>query len=144
MQVVPNGANDDFARVRPHAHLDFQAMGPAHVLRIAPQRSLHRQRRVTGPDGVVFMGQGRAEQGHDAVPQHLVDRAFVAVHGVHHGVQGRVQESLGLFRVEVADQFGGAFEVGKQHRHLFALAFEGTARGEDFLCEIGWRVAQGC
>ena len=34
-------------------------------------------------------------------PKHLVDRALVAVHGVHHVVQGRIEELLGGFRIEV-------------------------------------------
>ena len=88
------------------------------------------------------MGHRGAEEGHDAVAQHLVHRALVAVHGVHHEVQGRVEELLGLFRVEVRDQLGGAFEVGKQHRDLLALAFQGAAGGENLLGEIGGRVRQ--
>ena len=50
---------------------------------------------------------------------------------------------MGGFRVEVTNPLGRAFEVGKQHRHLFALAFQGTARGQDFLGEIGRRVGKG-
>ncbi len=122
--------------------LHLQAMGAPHLLGIAPQRGLHGQGRVTGAQGVVFMGNGRAKQGHDAIAQHLVHRALIAVHGVHHVVQGRVQELLGRFGVEVADQLGGAFEVGKQHGDLLALAFQGAAGGEDFLGEIGRGVGQ--
>ena len=58
------------------------------------------------------------------------------MHGVHHGVQGRVQNGLGLFRVEVADQFGRALEVGKQDRDLLTLAFEGAFEVRIF-CQIG-------
>jgi hypothetical protein len=50
---------------------------------------------------------------HDAVTQHLVHRALETVHRVHHALQGRIEEFLGSFRVEVADQLGGAFEVGE-------------------------------
>jgi hypothetical protein len=59
--------------------------------------------------------------------QHLVDRAFVAVDGLHHALQRGIEEALGGFRVEVADQFCRAFEVREQHRDLLALAFEGAA-----------------
>ena len=58
-------------------------------------------------------------------------------------LQGRVQEGLGLFRVEVADQLRGTFEVGKQHRDLLALAFQGAAGGQNFLGKVLWGVGQG-
>ena len=51
---------------------------------------------------MVFMGHGRAEQGHDAIAHDLVDRALVAVHGVHHALQHRVEELPGLFGIAVA------------------------------------------
>jgi hypothetical protein len=73
------------------------------------------------------MGNGSAKEGHDAVAQHLVHRAFKAVYGVHHAVDGRVQKLLGGFRVEVFDQLGRVFDVGKQHGHLLAFAFQGSA-----------------
>ena len=47
------------------------------------------------------MSNGSAKQGHNAVAQHLVHRALIAVHGVHHALQGWVEEPLGLFWVEV-------------------------------------------
>ena len=78
-------------------------------------------------------------------PMHLIDRAFVAVHGVHHALQRGVEESLGGFRIAVGqDQFRRALEVGKQHGDLLALAFQRAARGEDFLREIGRGVGEGC
>jgi hypothetical protein len=78
-------------------------MGAPDVLGIAAQSRLHGQSGVTGAHRVVFVRHGCAKQGHDAVAQYLIHRALVAVHGVHHVVQGGVQEGLGLFGVEVAD-----------------------------------------
>jgi len=91
---------------------------------------------------MVFMGYRGPEEGHNAIAQHLVHRALKAVHGVHHVAQSGVQEGLGLFRVEIPDQLGGAFEIGKQHGHLLALAFQRTARGEDLLREIRGGIRQ--
>ncbi len=45
---------------------------------------MHPQRRIAGPDGVILMSDGRAEEGHNAVTQHLVHRALVVVDGFHH------------------------------------------------------------
>ncbi len=89
------------------------------------------------------MGQRRAEEGHDAVAQHLVHRALEAVYGVHHGVQGRVEELLGGFRVEIPDQLGRVFDVGEQHRDLLAFACQGATGGEDLLCEMGRGIGEG-
>jgi hypothetical protein len=63
----------------------------------------------------------------------VVHCAFKTVYGLHHHMNRRVQELLGGFRVEVLDQLGGFFDVGIQHRDLFAFAFQGAARDEDLL-----------
>jgi hypothetical protein len=36
-------------------------------------------------------------------PEHLIHGAFIAVHGVHHDVQRRVQERAGLLWIEALD-----------------------------------------
>jgi hypothetical protein len=123
MQAAVNRPHHDFPRVEPDARQHLQAMGAAHLFRVAAERGLHRQGGITGPHGVVFMRHGGTEQGHDAIAQHLVHCALKAVHGVHHDVQRWVQERTGFFRVEALDQLGRALEVGKQHGHLLALAF---------------------
>ena len=138
MQVVANGPHHHFPGVEPDTDLHRQAVGAAHLFGIAAHGVLHGQRRITGTRSMVFVGQRRPEQRHDAVAEHLVHRALVAVHGVHHGVQGRVQDGRACFRVEVADQLRRALEVGKQHRDLLALAFQGAAGGENLFREI-WR-----
>ena len=85
--------------------LDGQAVGAAHLLGIVTQRRLHGEGGVTGPDGVILMGNRGAKEGHDAVAQHLVHSTFVPVDRVHHGVQGGLQELLDGFGVEAADEF---------------------------------------
>jgi hypothetical protein len=58
------------------------------------------------------------------------------VHGGHEALQHRVEELPGLLRVAVGQEFHRALQIGKQHRDVLALAFEGTPGGEDFLREI--------
>ena len=65
------------------------------------------------------------------------------MHGVHHVVEGRIEELLGGFGIEAPDEFRRVFEVGKEHRDLLAFPFQGTAGGEDFLREIGRGVGEG-
>ena len=66
------------ARVDAHPHGELDAV----VRRTSAARGLSlldRERRTQGALGVIFVGDGRAEQRHDAVAQELVDRALVAV-----------------------------------------------------------------
>ena len=131
VQVVADGPDHDFPGVQPHPDAQRQAMGAAHHLRVALHRRLHGQGGIAGPRGMVFMGQGGAEQSHDAVPQDLIHRALEAVHRVHHELDGRVEELLGRFGVEVLDQLGGVLDVGEQHGHVLALPFQGAPGRED-------------
>jgi hypothetical protein len=62
---------------------------------------------------VILVGNRRAKQGQDAIAQPLVHDAFKTVHGVHHALQGQIEELLGGFWVEVAAQLGRTFEIGK-------------------------------
>jgi hypothetical protein len=142
VQVVANGPHHHLSSIEAHAHLDRQAVGAAHLVGIAAQGVLHGQRRIASAYGMVFVGQWCPEQCHNAVAEHLVHRALVAVHRLHHGVQSRVQDGPGLFRVEVTDQLCRAREVGKQYRDLLALAFQDTPRGQDFLRQIGRCVGE--
>jgi hypothetical protein len=65
------------------------------------------------------------------------------VHGVHHAVEGGIEEGLDRFVIEVPNQFRRAFEIGKQHRDLLPLAFQGAFSRADLPGQIGRRVAEG-
>jgi hypothetical protein len=82
------------------------------------------------------MGNGRPKQRHNAIAEDLVHRALVAVHGLHHGVQGWVKEPPGLFRIKARDQLRGALNIGKQHGDLLALALQVATRGQNFLSQM--------
>ena len=144
MQVVADGADDDLAAVQAHTHLHQQPLGAPHLLGIAPHRLLHGQRRIAGPHGMIFVRQRRPEQGHNPITHDLIHGAFIAMHGRHHALQHRVEEPSGLLRIALGQQFHRALQIRKEHRDLFALAFQRAARGEDFLGEIGGGVGQGC
>ena len=144
VQVVANGPHHDVAGIEPHPGLHLQTVGPAHLLGIAAHGALHGERRVTGPHGVVFMRQWGPEQRHDPVPEYLVHGAFVAVDRVHHGMQGGIEQLLSRLRIEISYQLRGALEIGKEHGDLLAFAFQGAARREDFLGQIGWGIGEGC
>jgi antitoxin component of MazEF toxin-antitoxin module len=142
VQIVANSPHHHLAGVQADTDLQLQAVDSAHLLAVGAQRRLHGQGGVAGAPGVIFMGNGGTEQGHNAIAEHLVHRALEAVHSVHHTVDGRVEELLGGFRVEALDQLGGVFDVGKQHRDLFALTFQGGTGGQNLLRQMWRRVGQ--
>ena len=75
---------------------------------------------------MVLVGHGRAEERHDPVAHDLVDGALVAVDGLHHPLEDRIEELPGLLGVAVGQQLHRALEVGEEDRDLLALAFEGA------------------
>jgi hypothetical protein len=143
MQIVANGPHHHFPRIETHAHAQLQATAAAYLLGVSTHGGLHGQSRVAGAQGVVFVGNGGPEQGHNAIAEDLVHRALKTVHGVHHVLEGRVKELLGGFRVEAADEFRRVLEIDKQHRHLLALPGEGRTGRQDLGGEIERRVGLG-
>jgi hypothetical protein len=73
---------------------------------------------------MVLVGKRRAEQGHDPVAHHLVDGALVAMNGLHHPFEHRIEDLTRLLRVAVSEQLHRTFEVGEQHGDLLTLTFE--------------------
>ena len=117
-------ADDHLAGVEPHADLDGHSLRAEDRLRMLCDGLLHPECRVASPHGVVLVGERRAEEGHDAVAHHLVDGAFVAVDGLHHSLEHRVEELARLLGIAVGEQLHGALEVGEEHGDLLALAFQ--------------------
>ena len=142
VQIVANGPHHHLAGVEPHAQLQHHATRPAHLVGVGSDGGLQGQGRIAGAQGVVLVGNGRAKQGHNAIAEHLIDRALEAVHGLHHQADGWVQELLGRFRIKTFDELGRVLDVSKEDGDLFAFAFQGRAGGEDFVGQVGWRVGQ--
>ena len=92
---------------------------------------------------MVLVGERRAEQRHDAVTHHLIDGALVAVDGLHHPFEHRIENPSSLFGIPVGEQLHGALEVREEDRDLLALALEGGAGGEDALGQVLGRVGLG-
>ena len=129
--------------MEPDADLHWHAMGALHLIAVAGHGLLHAQRRVAGAYRMIFMGNRRAEEGHNAIPHHLVDSALVAVHGLDHALQDRVQQLAGLLGVALRQQLHRPLQVRKQHRDLLAFTFESAAGEENFLGEVRRGGGQG-
>ena len=70
---------------------------------VAGDGLLHGEGGVAGSDGVVLVGERGAEERHDPVAHHLVHRALVAVDGVHHPLEDRVQEPARVLGIAVGE-----------------------------------------
>ena len=143
VEIVPYGADDDLTRVEADADLHVDAVSAASFLGVSLDRLLHPQGRVARADRVILVGNGGPEQRHDAVAHHLVHRPLVAVDGLHHEFKHRIKDLAGLFGIAVGEEFHRALEVGEEHGHLLALAFQGTLGGEDLLGEVLGGVGPG-
>ena len=96
----------------------------------------------TGQDGplrVVFMGQGRAEKGQDAVAHQPRHRALVAIDRGDHVLERAVDDLGPLLRVQVAGRGGGSFHVAEQHGDDPPLADHSIAAAGSFQFRIRWR-----
>jgi hypothetical protein len=84
------------------------------------------------PPGMVLMGNGRAEQGHDAVPQELIDRALIVVHFAQDKREELVEQRVHGLRTKARGKGSGVGQVAKEHGDLLALPFEGGTGGKNF------------
>jgi hypothetical protein len=91
VQVAADGPHDDLAGVEADANLHLDAVRAPGLLGVPLHRFLHAERRIAGPHRVILVGERSAEERHDAVAHHLVDRALVAVDGLHHVLDDGVE-----------------------------------------------------
>ena len=78
-QIAPDGPDHHLAGVQADPDLEDDTVAPPDLLGMPAHGRLHVERGVARPHGVVLVGDRRAEEGHDPVAHHLVDRALVAV-----------------------------------------------------------------
>src|SRR5712692_2838804 len=91
---------------------------------------------------MVFMGDRRAEESEDSVAHRLGHVPFVTMHCLHHQLEGWIDDKTGVFRIEVLDERGRAFDVGKEDSDSLAFAIRAPAclhrrsLGQNALSEI--------
>jgi hypothetical protein len=131
VQIASDGTHDDLTGVESDSDLNVHAVSVTRVISVSLHRLLHPQRRIARPHGVILVRERRAKQRHDPIAHHLVDRALVAVDGLHHPLENGVEDLARLLGITIGEQFHRALEVGEEHGDLLALALQGALRGED-------------
>ena len=139
-EVRADGADHDLSGVQPHSYPDRDTESAKRLFGVPLHQLLHAQGGVAGPHGVILVGDGRPEQCHDPVAHHLVHRPLVAMDGLHHALEDRVEKLARLLGIAVGQQLHRALEVCKQDGHLLALTFQRASRGEDLLGQVLRRV----
>lgn len=71
---------------------------------------------------MILVGPRGAEQGQDAIAEGLGNVALLMVYRLHHEPDHGVDQTLGIFRVEVLDQRCRARHVGKERGDRLASA----------------------
>jgi hypothetical protein len=132
-QVVADLADHDLAGVEAHARREGDASLPFQLLHVVSELIGELQRRVACAVGVILVGDGRAEERHDAVAGVLIDRALEAVDTVRQDREEAVENRVPGLGVDALCEIHGALEVHEQHGHELALALERALGGEDLV-----------
>ena len=139
-QVVPDLAHHDLARVEPDAHAKIDPALQAQLVRVAAQLLGEVQRRVTRTLRVVFMGDGRPEEGHDPIARELVDCALEAMHTLGQNREKAVHDAVPLLGINGAGELHRTMDICEEHRDQLALAFECRLARQDLVGEVRGRV----
>ena len=87
------------------------------------------------------MGDGRPEQGHEAVAQELIDGAFIAVHGAQGKLKELVQARVCMVSgPELLGQARVIRQVTEEHGDLLALPLQRRVGRQNFLDQVRRRV----
>ena len=142
-EIAADGARHYFAGVEADPDLQRQAERALQLVAEREHLRLHAQGRVAGPHRVVLVGERRTEERHDALPHHLVDRAFVAMHRFHHQLAHLVDDRADLLGIAVADRLDHPVDAREEHGDLLALALESLPGVEDALGQVRRGVDAG-
>src|SRR5262245_13085620 len=91
---------------------------------------------------MVLMGNGSPEQRHEAVTKELINGAFILMNRGQSEFEEMVQQGMHGLRAQTLSQGCGVRNITEEHGDLFALPFERTPGGEDFLGQMRRGVRQ--
>jgi hypothetical protein len=119
--------DDDFTGMDADTDLQARVCKPRN-------RILHGQSSQTTTNGMILMRSRRAENRHHAIALYLVDDTVVAMNGILHEVEHRLQTPHAQFRIaQAVNQTRGISDVRKQQCEAFAFPAFSAERPEDTL-----------
>ena len=136
VEIAPDRAHHHLTGVQSNADLDRHALVATHAFGVPLHGLLHAQGGIARADCVILVGHGCPEERHDPVAHHLIHRALVAMDGLHHSLEDRIENLARFLGIAIGEELHGALEVGEEDRDLLALALERGFRREDLLGEM--------
>ncbi len=127
----PRGRSTTSPELRPTRMRIGIPCGPLDVVAVRGDPLLHPERGVARADRVVLLGDGRAEQRHDPIAQHLGHGALPAAHRLDHVLDDLVEERRGLLGVVARQHRHRRGDVGEEDADVLALPGQIRARSEE-------------
>ena len=93
-QVVPNRTDHDHAGVKTHPDGEFSPLGLILTTIVGMELASEFQGGEYSAPSVVLMGNRRPEECHEAVPQELINGAFIAMDGAQRQLKKLVQDAM--------------------------------------------------
>ena len=114
-KALPRGgiARDHLSRVHPCSVRQSNAPARFELAVQLPELLLHLRRRSQGPEGVVLVGSGEAEDSHHRVPDVLLNGPTVALEAGAHLFEVAIQNLTERLRVKALSEGRGPYEVGE-------------------------------
>src|SRR5215470_10644382 len=139
-QVVADPAHDDLARVQAHPHRELEPALAPHVFGKLAEVARQIQSGRTRTLRMVLVGDGGAEERHDAVTRVLVDGPLVTVNAAREDPEQAIEETMPFLGVDALRELHRAHDVGEEDGDQLALAPERALGCEDLLGEMSRRV----
>ena len=119
--VVVDGPGHDLARVQPHPHVEVDTALPLELAAVDGQLLPQMKGGGAGLPGVVLVGDGRPEEGHDPVASELVDVTVEAGHAVAQDGEEATHELAPVLQFHRGGEVHGVDHVGEEDGDLLAL-----------------------
>jgi hypothetical protein len=126
--VLTDRAQQHLTAVQPDANRQWHALLDSQPIGVPLDFLLHPERRVQRPPCVIFLSDRSSEESEDSVPARLRHVALVAVDGVHHELECRIDDRARLLRVEPFHHLDRALDVREERRNRFPLTVLSSAR----------------
>jgi hypothetical protein len=142
-QVIANAADHHQAGIQAQAQANLHVALGFELLVIGVDRFLDHQGRHDRPESMVFEGHGGPKKSHQAVSQELIHRPLIAMDGFSHQPQGLVHDLVHRFGIQTLGQPRRLHDVTEEDGHLFTLALQGAAGGQDLFGQISGGIGLG-
>src|SRR4029450_1894926 len=139
-QVVADPPHDDLAGVQAHPPRELEPALAPHAFGERAELARQIQGGRAGALRVVLVGDGGAEERHDAVAGVLVDGSLVSVNATRKDPEQAIEQAMPILGIDALRELHRAHDVGEEDGDQLALAPERALGRENLLDEMPRRV----